>query len=69
MPSQPTRATVHLVAGLNGAGKSTHARWLADTRPAVRFTLDEWMLRLYNMEYDDPRYGDLRERCTDLIGM
>ncbi len=25
------------------------------------------MLRLYNLEYDDPRYGDLRERCTDLI--
>lgn len=67
MPFQPESATVHLVAGLNGAGKSTYARWLAHTRPAVRFTLDEWMLRLHKIGYDDPTYRELREGCTDLI--
>ena len=25
------------------------------------------MLRLYKIEYDDPRYHELREGCTDLI--
>ena len=67
MSPQSEAATVHLVAGLNGAGKSTHARWLAHTCPAVRFTLDEWMLRLHENGYDDPRYRELRDGCTDLI--
>ena len=37
---------VRLVCGLNGAGKTTLARELEATLPAVRFRLDEWMLRL-----------------------
>jgi len=60
-------ATVHLLAGLNGAGKSTHARRLQQELPAVRFTLDEWMLRLYQLSYDDPGYPGLSERCQNLI--
>ena len=63
----PTSATVHLLAGLNGAGKSTFARRLEQECPAVRFTLDEWMLRLHQLSYDDPRYPELAERCQDLI--
>jgi hypothetical protein len=59
--------TVHLLAGLNGAGKTTHARRLERDCPAVRFTLDEWMLRLYQLRYDDPRHPELAERCKDLI--
>lgn len=47
-------AEVHLLAGLNGSGKTTHARRLEKTVPAVRFTLDEWMLRLHDMKFDDP---------------
>jgi predicted kinase len=60
-------ASVHLLAGLNGAGKSTHARRLERACPAVRFTLDEWMLRLHQVCYNDPRYPALAERCKDLI--
>lgn len=60
-------ATVHLLAGLNGAGKSTYARRLERERPAVRFTLDEWMLRLFRLPYDDPQYSALADRCKDLI--
>jgi predicted kinase len=63
----PMSATVHLLAGLNGAGKSTHARRLERECPAVRFTLDEWMLRLFRLSYDDPLYPDLSERCQDLM--
>ena len=67
MPPDSTPATVHLLAGLNGAGKSTHARRLERECPAVRFTLDEWMLRLHRLGYDDPRYPELAERCQALI--
>ena len=67
MPPDATPATVHLLAGLNGAGKSTHARGLERACPAVRFTLDEWMLRLHRLRYDDPRYPELADRCQDLI--
>ena len=60
-------ATAHLMAGLNGAGKSTLARRLQHDCPAVRFSLDEWMLRLYRISYDDDRYPELSMRCQDLI--
>lgn len=58
---------VHLLAGLNGAGKTTYARHLAAELPAVLFTPDEWMLRLYDLPYDDPGYGDLTRSCRELI--
>lgn len=63
----PHRATAHLMAGLNGAGKTTYARKLQQECPAVRFSLDEWMLRLYRLPYDDVRYPELSARCQDLI--
>lgn len=60
-------AEVHLLCGLPAAGKSTVARQLDQTRPAVRFTLDEWMLRLHALPYDDPQYAELSGRCQELI--
>ena len=54
---------VHLLCGLNGGGKTTYARSL----PGVRFSLDEWMLRLYGLPFDDPDYGRLAEACKDVI--
>lgn len=60
-------ATVHLLAGLNGSGKSTHARLLERECPAVRFSLDEWMLRLFRLRYDEPSYPAFAERCMSLI--
>lgn len=59
--------TVHLLCGLNGAGKSTYARELARSRLAVRLSLDEWMIRLYGLPFDDPEYGKRVEPCRDLI--
>src|SRR5262245_52540373 len=58
---------VHLFAGLNGVGKTTLARKLERELPAVRFSLDEWMLRLHQLAYDDPRYGPLAGRCQELM--
>lgn len=53
-PSAPTAVRVHLLCGLPGAGKTTYAARLAAENSAVRFSLDEWMLRLYPWTYDDP---------------
>lgn len=58
---------VHLLCGLVGAGKTTYARQLAAELPAVRFSLDEWMLRLYPYRYDDPEYVAHLDTCQDLI--
>ena len=44
---KPKAPTVHLLCGLNGAGKTTLARSLEASLPAVRFSLDDWMLRLH----------------------
>lgn len=60
-------AAVHLVAGLNGAGKTTLAKDLAAKLPGVRFSLDEWMMHLHGLSFDDPRYPELAEQCRELI--
>lgn len=62
------RATVHLLCGLNGAGKTTLARDLERSHPAVRFTLDAWMIRLYpDTGIDSPDYAPRAEACKQLI--
>lgn len=59
---------VHLLCGLNGAGKTTHARRLAAECRALRFGLDAWMLRLYpELRYDALGYGERAEACKRLI--
>ena len=65
--SDRSAPTVHLLCGLPGAGKTTHARRLAEELLAVRFSLDEWMLRLFGLRYDDPAYGSRLPACTGLI--
>ena len=70
-PPQPSRRPTSrrvrsISAGLNGAGKTTHARHLAATLPAVRFRLDEWP-QLYDLSFDDEWYPSRAERCRALI--
>ena len=49
---------VHLLYGLAGSGKTTLARALCADGRAVRFTLDEWMIRLYpGLSFDTVEYG------------
>jgi predicted kinase len=40
-------ATAHLIHGFVGAGKTTFAKGLAAETGAIRFSMDEWYLRLY----------------------
>ncbi len=42
----PEMATLHFVSGKAGAGKTTLARQIARTTPAVMICEDEWMCRL-----------------------
>jgi predicted kinase len=46
--SQDPRATsLILIVGLPGAGKTTRAKEIAATRPALRLTPDHWMIPLF----------------------
>ena len=60
-------ATIHLLCGLPASGKTTVARRLEDERDAVRFTLDEWMLALFDLGPYDDAYGPLADRVKELI--
>jgi predicted kinase len=40
-------ATLHVIVGLPGAGKTTLARRLETSLPALRLTPDEWMVPLF----------------------
>jgi predicted kinase len=44
-------STAHLIHGFLGVGKTTFARKLEERIPAICFSHDEWMARLYG---DDP---------------
>ncbi|TNM67087.1 ATP-binding protein [Streptomyces sp. NP160] len=50
-------ATLHLMVGLPGAGKTTTARALAEQHRALRLTPDEWMIPLF----DDNDAGGMRD--------
>jgi predicted kinase len=64
-------ASVHLVCGSTGAGKTTFAIELARRENAVRYSIDEWMTALFWM--DAPPGGDFDwvmeriGRCEALI--
>jgi predicted kinase len=47
-------ATVHLLFGPTGAGKTTYGRELAAERRAALFVLDEWMQTLFMMDAPAP---------------
>lgn len=50
-----------------GAARVRHGPTEKTETPAVRFALDEWMLRLYRIGYDDPSYGDRATQVRELI--
>lgn len=64
-------ATLHLVFGPQGAGKSTHARNLTERAGAIHFAIDNWMIQLFGS--DMPERPDMAwlmarvVRCEKLI--
>jgi predicted kinase len=46
-------ATLHVMVGLPGSGKTTLARRLEADRSALRLTVDEWHVRLFGNDVSD----------------
>ena len=72
MPSQSeSHPIVHIVAGSTGAGKTTYSIALAQQDQAVRFSIDEWMGKLFWMDSPQPiQYEWAIERinrCEEMI--
>lgn len=60
-------ATTHLVHGYIGAGKTTFAKRLECSLPAIRFTHDEWMGRLYGQDPPEALFAAQFDRVEALI--
>src|SRR6516225_8345647 len=54
-------ATLVLVVGLPGAGKTTQAKELAAQHHAIRLTPDEWMIPLFGLCWREPLAGGKRD--------
>jgi len=59
--------TAHLIHGFLGAGKTTLARHLEQSLPAIRFTHDEWMVRLYGADPPAELFPEYFRRVSDQI--
>ncbi len=62
-------ATLHLLHGIVGSGKTTFARKLERELPAVRFTHDEWMTGLHGQDPPAAGFPDAAARIWELIWM
>jgi len=60
-------ATLHLIYGAVGSGKTTFARQLEREVRAVRFTPDEWMLLLYGDRGPEDAFHATLDRVYELI--
>ncbi len=56
-----------MIHGYLGAGKTTFARRLEQELPAIRFTHDEWMARLYGVDPPVEHFADYRSRVSAQI--
>jgi predicted kinase len=69
-PTDPSAgsAIVYLVVGLPGAGKTTRAKELEISAPALRLTPDEWQIALFGGQ-NPPDKRDLAEGKLIQLGM
>ena len=61
------KPTTHLLHGFIGSGKTTFARKLERERGAVRFSHDEWMVRLHGWNPPEEHFGEYRAQVENLI--
>jgi predicted kinase len=60
-------ATLHLLHGFTGSGKTTFARKLEKELLALRFTPDEWIVQLYGNNPPEEHCLEYFDRVTNLI--
>jgi len=60
-------ATLHLMVGLPCAGKTTLALTLEREYSAIRLTLDEWHLRLFGQDAEDPEHNARHSLIESLL--
>ena len=63
-------ATLHLMVGLPGSGKTTEARRLEEEFHALRLTPDEWHLKFYGDDFEpggDNRLHDMRHAKVEAL--
>ena len=59
-------ATLHLMVGLPCSGKTTLARALEEKHSALRLTPDEWHVRLFGQDAEDPQH-DARHSLIEAL--
>jgi len=59
-------ATLHLMVGLPCSGKTTLAQKLEHELPALRLNLDEWHIRLFGQDAEEPEH-DTRHSLIETI--
>ena len=71
--TQAPKPLVHLITGSTGAGKTTYAMALCEKIGAVRFSIDEWMTKLFWMDSPQPVQHtwalERVDRCEDVIAL
>ena len=59
--------TAHLIHGFLGAGKTTFARQLEYSIPAIRFSHDEWVTRFYGNDPPAEHFADFCRRVHEQL--
>lgn len=60
-------ATLHLMVGLPGSGKTTEAIKLERKYKALRFTPDEWQYFLFGHDISDPKHDERHTKIEELM--
>ncbi len=60
-------ATLHLMVGLPCSGKTTLAQKLEQELPALRLNLDEWHIRLFGQDAEEPEHDARHRLIEDLL--
>ncbi len=63
---ESNKPTAHLICGFIGAGKTTFARKLEKETGAVRFTKDEWVIKLFGNNPPKDKFQEYDSKMTEL---